>query len=460
MESGANVTMNKSNQMSSWGWLLIITVILGILTNILSSAADVAEISRNWEKYRCSPSIMPFAKLYGHDPTENFNFCLSGMFNSKMGTVLQPLFEILGVIIVATMQFLKNLNSLRLMLATLLGGISKIIQEFTARFKLIFGQVKTMTLRIRLLMGRVFAVFYSVIYMGLSGITAGLNFGDTFIFKFLNVFCFAPETPIEIKGKGKIPISEVKLGDICEKTGSKVMSVYRFVADGQEMVYLNGIEVSTNHFVEYNGKWIESGNHPDAHSLGHWIGGRSRPLICLDTDDHRIPLGEYIFSDWDETSSSDVETMKIAEQKLNGGFFLDAPREWLYQPAVDPNMKLRMKNSELKDALNIQAGDMLMTGKVIGTGKRHIYEYVTLPSGERVTPSTLVWNETHWSRAGHLYGYNLTQLKEPIEMVTLVVFKTACIVTSMGIMVRDMCEVHSPDMETPTKNALNPIKVN
>jgi F0F1-type ATP synthase assembly protein I len=458
MESVADPQI-QPNQLSAWGWFIIISGILGGLTYLLVSAVDVAKVSREWEKYRCSPAVMPFAKMYGHNPSENFNYCLQGLFNGKMGAVLGPFQNILSVIIKTTLQFLKNLNSLRMMLATLMGGISKIVQEFTSRFKLIFMQTRKMAQRIQFLMGRVFAVMYSVIYMGSSGITAGLNFGDTIIFRFIDTFCFAPETKIEIRGRGTIPISEVVLGDICEKTGSKVTSVYRFMADGQPMVFLNGIEVSTNHYIWHEEKWIESGNHPDAHPAGSWLGGSKRPLICLDTDDHKIPLGDYIFSDWDETSSSDKETMILAEERLNGGFLLEAPRDWLYQPAVDPDMKLEMVNSTFKAAKDIQEGDILKTGKVVGKGKRHVYEWVLLPTGEKVTPSTLVWNNTHWVRAGHLYVQSIQRSEIPVEMITFVIMKTACISTSNGVTIRDMCEVHSPDMETPTSNALNPIKV-
>lgn len=458
MESVANVP-NKPEQIKSWGWVFIITALLGGVTYFLLSAVNTAEVSRNWEKYRCNPAVMPFAKIYGHDPTENFNYCLQGMFNGKMGSILGPFQSILTLIISTTMQFLKNLNSLRMMLATLLGGISKVIQEFTARFKLIFMQTRQMALRIQFLMRRVFAVMYSVIYMGFSGITAGLNFGDTIIFRFIDTFCFAPETPILIKGKGSIPISEVKLGDICEKTESRVTSVYRFMADGQDMVYLDGIEVSTNHYVEYDGKWIESANHPNAHPIGQWHGGVSRPLICLDTDDHRIPLGNYIFSDWDETSVSDAETMILAEKRLNGGYFLDAPRNWLYQPAMDRETKLKMADGSFKTAEDICVNDRLLTGSVVGKGKRHVTQWIRLPTGECVTPSTLIWNTTHWARAGHLYPDSLVTSEKPVELVTLVILKTACIATSTGILIRDMCEVHSRDMEEPTSKALSPITV-
>jgi hypothetical protein len=40
--------------------------------------------------------------------------------------------------------------------------------------------------------------------------------------------------------------------------------------------------------------------------------------------------------------------------------------------------------------------------------------------------------------------------------VTFVIFKTACIQTVDGMIMRDMCEIHSPDMEGPTARALDP----
>ncbi len=439
-----------------WRWMFLISLLFGLIWYGLSSAIDIAEISRNWPKYRCNPTVMPFASLYGYDTNENFNYCLTQMFSEQAGQTTGPFASILSVMIKNSMSFLSSLNNLRMMLATLLGGISKIVQEFVDRFKLLFNQIKITGLRMQMLFKRVFAIMYSVIFMAMSGITAGMNFGDTFIFKFLDTFCFAPETQIDIEGKGTIPISQVQLGDICSKNGAKVVSTYRFKADGQDMVFLNGIEVSSNHYVRYEGKWIPSINHPDAVYVGRWNGGESRPLICLDTDTHEIPLGNYIFSDWDETSESDTATMELAEKRLNGGHFMDAPRSWLYQPAMSPTTNLYKRDSTQVLAKDVQLHDMLPTGHVVGIGRRHVFQYIELPNGEKVTPSTLLWKEHAWRRAGHLYPERIVQSEVPVEMVTFVIFKTACIQTVDGMIMRDMCEIHSPDMEGPTARALDP----
>lgn len=458
-EPSVNQILLATDQ-GSWFWFLFITFALGIAWKFAFDAIDIFEINLNWAKYRCNPAVMPFAGMYGHDVTENFNQCLNGLFRLQIPGITNPFTSIMSVIMANVMKFMENINSLRLMLATLMGGISKIIQEFIDRFKLLFSQVRLTTLRMQLLFKRVFATFQALIYMGTSGVTAGLNFGDTFIFKFIDTFCFPPETKIQIQGRGLIPISEVRLGDICEVNGARVTSTQRFLADGQPMVWLKGVEVSTNHFVRHEGKWIPASHHPEAHPIGWWNGGTKRPLICLDTDKHEIPLKDLIFSDWDETSESDEKTMILAEEKLNGAptEVPRCPRPWLQQPAVDSQTLIRMKDGSLKCADQVREGEFISTGQVSGTGRRLVTKSLVLSTGERVTPSTLIWKNTSWQRAG-LLEPELIEEHEPIVFTTLVVITTAAFETEKGTWVRDMCEVQSPEMEEPTAKSLDSIRV-
>ena len=137
MESDAKVVPDSS----SWIKMIIATVLLGILWYFMSTAIDVAEISRNWPKYRCSPGIMPFASFYGYNTSENFNYCVENIFKGQLGSVTGPFAGTLGIMIQNMMGFLQNLNSLRVMLATMVGGVSTVFQEFLDRFKLLMSQV-------------------------------------------------------------------------------------------------------------------------------------------------------------------------------------------------------------------------------------------------------------------------------------------------------------------------------
>jgi hypothetical protein len=434
----------------SWYWFLFITIVFILLYYAALSYVDIVEISKNWSKYRCSPAIMPFASAYGYNTSENFNYCIQNIFKTQMGQATGPFGTILSSIMISMVQFIKNLNSVRIMMATLLGGITKVFQEFTDRFKLFMGQTQITALRIQMLMKRVFGILFSIIYMGLSAITAGNNFLQTFIFKFLDTFCFAPETYIRIKGRGQIQIQYVQIGDILEDSNDIVTSTYRFMADGQPMVRLGPVQVSTNHFVMYKGAWIQAKDHPDAIQVADWSGGQLRPLICLDTLTHKIPINNYVFSDWDETASSDTKVMELAEQILNGTLPTKRLRNWPLQPALDGNMAIRMASGGTKRVKHIRIGDFTSTGRVVGKGVRSVSMVCILPSGLHVTPSQLLWCKTRWVRAGHLYPVHyMSEL-----LYTFVIMNSAIIETDTGRIFRDMLEVHSPAMEEPTEAAL------
>jgi len=439
MESGAKE--------SSFFWLLFTTILMMGIWYLACTALNIAEISSNWPKYRCSPTVMPFASLYGYDTAENFNYCLKGIFQGQLGGVTGPFSTILGTITASLMTFLQNLNSMRIMISTLVGGITKVLQEFADRFKLLFAQIKLSFLKLQMLMKRLFGTFHSVIYMGLSAVQVGQNFSQTFIFQFLDTFCFDPDTMIVLQNKTRIPIKNVDLGDILEN-GEKVISTYRFLADGQPMVNLNGTIVSTNHFVIYKNKYIEAKDHPNAIPIGAWSGGTSRPLICLDTHVHQIPIGGEIFSDWDETDFVDDSYMAHNEMVLNGKQTSNLPEtiyKWNFQPAISSTEQITYKYGPARGCNEVQLGDILSTGKVVGIGHRHVYEWVSLPSGANVTPSTLVWMENKWIRAGNYYEVHYNDL--PKIFYTFVILGTASIELSTGEVVRDMCEIHSPDSE-------------
>ena len=442
--------------------LVITTLVLAGLFYAASAAVDVAEVSRNWPKYRCTPQVMPFASLYGYDTAENFNYCLKTIFEGQLGGTTGPFAEILTSMTKSLMVFLQNINSMRVQITTMVAGIGKMFQEFTDRFKVLFGQIKFGFLKLQMLMRRVYGVFFSVIYLGMSAIQVGNNFTENIIFKFADTFCFAPETMIFLQNNTYIPISQVKKGDVLFG-GAKVTSTYRFAANGQPMVSIRDIEVSTNHYVQHEGKWIQAVEHPEAFPAPAWTGGNERPLICLDTDTHQIPLRGLIFSDWDETEVVDNTYMLNNEQLLNGGFIAQPqPYTWPFRPALAPKERVALADGTTKPAEEIQLGDLLPYGKVIGIGKRETSHLVLTPRGSLVTPSTLVWEEHKWVRAGHLA--EPTYHDTPVECIALTVLSSSMIELASGDLVRDMVEVFSPDTDEvvrcalmePEKNNLTP----
>ncbi len=428
------------------GFIILLFLFTSTWLGMLS-LADIEEIKKNWPKYRCRPNVMPFASFYGHNTAENFNFCLSNMFGAEMGNALGPVFIILGSIINTLIILIQVANSIRIQFATMMGGINTLFQNFADRFKQLVASVQMSAYRMKLLMGRLYGAFFAMIYMSMAGMASMQNFTDSILFDFLDTFCFDPDTLVDIEGQGKTKVKDVKIGDVFTKTGGKVTATFQFASDGQPMVELPGnIVVSTNHYVNYLGKWVKAGDHPEAKSRGVWNGGKERPLICFNTSDHKIPVGYYTFLDYDETEEGDQETMNWIDNTLN------AKREYTkrkfdYNACIYRHTEIRMKDGSTKPIKDIQLGDLVSTGRVVGIVKKQVKDYCVVPlaSEETVSPGLSVWFANQWTRVGDFAPVQ-TFLTEDI-FYNLVVLNTACFETKQGLFIRDYVEVHSPEAE-------------
>jgi hypothetical protein len=282
----------------------------------------------------------------------------------------------------------------------------------------------------------------------------------------MDTFCFEEDTRIHVYGRGLVPIHTIQLGERLGKyrNGPIVTSTYRFMADGQPMIrfepteaYPYPILVSSNHYMYHNYKWIRADEHPDGHKAPDWAGGDKKFLYCLDTNTHEIPIGPYIFLDYDETDDSDDMTMKWIEKCVNGKSSQTKKYPWRYQPCCDPDTLVQMKNGDSKPLHAIRIGDRLTTGLVTGIVTRNVYEYVTTMRGTRMTPSTLIWTNHTWERAG-IMNSDVQTVDQPIEMVQLVVMHASMFETTTGDIIRDFVEIHHPEAELETTKALSDKK--
>lgn len=444
-----------------WGGFLVLIVLFSLGVYAIQSFGDYAEIKKNWPKYRCMPHVMPFASLYGANTSDNFNYCMKNMFSGFGGEMLAPFYGIMGFFTKTLMGLLDSINSMRVMLATLVGGITTVFSEFTERLSMFFTHIRLTAMRMRQLMNRVVGIMFSVMYMGMSGIVSAMNFGDTVLFRFLDTFCFAPETLVEIDGcENPVPISQVVIGDSIG--GNKVTAVFKFLADGQPMCKFNSksgpILVSTNHYVRGSGGWMEAGKHPDAEAQPVWSGGVERPLICLNIENHQFNIGPYTFCDYDEIEEGDKEAMMLAESIVNGSSL--NRNEQIenkkaindYSPGFFQNTLVKMQGGVCKEIKDIQLGDIIAnSGKVVGIVKKEINEYC-IHNGDVVTSSTLVWMHNKWVRVGSTRKSVSTTV--PKVFYNLFITPHSSIETMSGNMYRDYIEVMSPAMREPYSQLL------
>ena len=423
--------------------LIFIIIIAFILTFGANKLFDVRNVKNNWAEERCSPLIMPFASIFGFNTKENFEFCMGKIFNTHsmpfFGSIGQMFSHFTGLL---TMIF-DSISTLRNIIASLGGGINVVFQEFTERISNFFFKLRLSAIHIKTLIGRMYAILFSVMYMGLSGITGITTFTNTFLFSFLNVFCFPGNTLINIEGKGHTQIKDIKIGDIISSSKSKVTATFRFFSKGQPMVRLKNITVSTNHYVMYLGQPIKAGNHPDAIKLSDW--NSDEPLYCLNTSDNHILIDNFDFLDYDETSDGDKDTMNFIEGKINSTIIDTEYKFKEYCSAINEETIIKTTDGN-KKAKDIKIGDKLVTGgEVVGLIRREVMEVCELENGLITTPSTLYWNSefNKWERFGERFNFR----EEHNEMVSFIIVPNSQIELEDGLRVRDYMELCSPDSE-------------
>ena len=433
-------------------FLIILVIVIMVAVTGMSAVSQVKGVSNDWAKYRCNPMVMPFAGLFGYNAKENFDFCMNTIFTNFSMPFIGSIGSIFQQFSTMLQSIFSSLNGLRNSVATMGGGINIIFQEFTDRISNFFFQLRLSAITLRTLFGRLYAVLFSVMYMGLSGITGVSSFTNTFLFSFLDTFCFPGHTELMVQDKSKngfhrAPIKDIKIGDVLLPGQSVVTATFQFYSKGQEMVQLGPVTVSTNHYVLHEGQYIMAGDHPHAIHIGAW--NSDDLLYCVNTSNHHIPVEFLTFMDYDETSEGDKETLNFIDSRVNG-FTKPKNKDYTYKDscfAIEEHRVIKTTSGP-KAAKDITVGDKLSTGsEVVGLIRREITEVCTLPNGIELTPATLYWNQSanQWNRCGE--DYTWTTLPTKKEWVSFVVVPHSQIELEDGTIVRDYMELCSPDAE-------------
>ena len=428
--------------------LLILVFMVGLFSATMLS--NVQKIKDDWANQRCSPTIMPFASIFGYNTKDNFEFCMGNVFNIYANPYLGSMGTMFAQFTGVLQSLFDSINSMRNTVATLGGGINTIFQEFTDRISNFFFKLRLSAIHMKSLFMRMYAVLFSVMYMGTSGMTGMSSFTNTFLFSFLDTFCFPATTERMVQGKGRSPIKEVKMDDILLPRGSRVTATFQFYSRGQPMVKLGPVTVSTNHYVLHQGKAIKAGDHPSAIPLGPW--DSDELLYCFNTDDHIIPVEYLSFMDYDEMPEGDQVSMNFLEARVNGlAHNMDDLKTTKKYPftecgfALGPDTKIKTAKG-LVSAKDIKVGEKLTTGsEVVGVIRKQITEICEI-DGYAITPATLFWQNTAWIRYGEVYPF--VKAQQPSEFVSFVVVPNSQIELEDGTRVRDYMELCSPDAET------------
>jgi hypothetical protein len=301
---------------------IIIVVVFCLLYAFNVLVVNFKRIQQNWPVYRCNPLVMPFAGLFGFNAQQNFTFCIQNMQAAYMKYLLQPLNYNMSSLASLGSQLTDNVNSSRGMFAQTRGFIGDITQQiFGVVFNLMI-EVQRIMINMKDLMGKAMGTMATMLYM-LSGSLMTMNTawaGPPG--QLVRALCFDPATPVQMYGGETIAMSALPLGARL-RSGGYVVSVMRILnqdpttgANVEHMYRLpqagehgTDIVVSGSHLV-YDGiskGFVQVHTLPEAEPVD-----KPYPeLTCLITTDHIIPLGKWVFHDWEDNNGSPAKTVCV-----------------------------------------------------------------------------------------------------------------------------------------------------
>ena len=108
--------------------------------------------------------------------------------------------------------------------------------------------------------------------------------------------CFAPETLVNLLNGRIVPMKDLKLGDILIN-GSVVKATMQIRNESDPYYKLPGdIYVTGSHYIEHCDSFV----HVSKLKHAKLTGRIDAVVYCLITSDHKIPVGEFMFWDWED----------------------------------------------------------------------------------------------------------------------------------------------------------------
>lgn len=310
----------KTSDFSKTLFIIIVFILLYVF-NILT--VGINKVKENWTLYRCNPAVMPFASVFGEDTSTNFTYCIQSMQENYMSYLMQPLMYNMNVMSDVGTNLTSSVNDVRGFFDKLRTSMTDIVGGVFSVFLNIIIEFQRLTINIKDLFNKLIGIMVTLMFTldgsikTMDSVWAGPPGQIT------RALCFHPETKLRLKDDSLVSMKDVPLNAVL-KNGSivnAVMHISNLDEKGKciEALYRieggEGIEeaeadadadasilVSGSHLVYEPGekKFVQ---------VEHLLQATKTEIMCetftcLITSNHIIPIGKWIFHDWEDNNGS------------------------------------------------------------------------------------------------------------------------------------------------------------
>jgi len=402
--------------------LIIITILLIVVISYCFAMINAQPIIDDWANQRCKPQYLPIAGFITHPEgisatdytTQNFTYCTQNILSNIAGTALQPLTFVTQTIQNVLENIKNSLNSIRAMFdkirtffqsmaqelmgrlmnvmiplqkiiisfkdlmgkiqGTMTGGLFTLLGSYYT-LKSLMGSIAQMIVTILIALAAAIAVMWAVPFTwGFAAVNTGIFLAIaipmSIILAFMSdilhikalkipkVKCFDKNTKIFMNDGTEKIIQNIVVGDVLANnnivTGKIIVE-----SKGSIMYKLDNIIVSNSHMIKYLDKWIPISKHPKAKKFAYY---QEPHLYCLNTSDKTILVNDYLFSDWDEITDKDINTI---QQNSNYIFYEKHDIHKLLDGGFVKNTEIKLKNGTIKCIKDIRIGDILENNEYV-----------------------------------------------------------------------------------------------
>ena len=293
--------------------LLILSLFIAMFS-ISFFSNKLSNIKKNWPQYRCNPMYMPLASQFGFDPVDNFTYCIGSMQSNSMGFFLQPLHYLVSKMGDIGGDISDSMNMVRHVVSYIRSSVGNITGDIFSVFMNIIIQIQTMIIKIKDLAMKIVGVVTACIYIMGTSMKLGQSIWKGPIGGILQTICFKEDTLIKTKEGKLVKIKDISLGETLEN-GAKVLGTLQLKGDKENPYYKIWSE-KLNCFIYVTGdhKILNKHKNTDVNlqdefenyiSVSDYVSSiktntYDETLYCLITSNHRIPIGEYTFWDWED----------------------------------------------------------------------------------------------------------------------------------------------------------------
>ena len=289
---------------STWLTFIILNIAFVLMIVRVYMASAILKIKDDWPKYRCNPMFMPFSDNIADD----FTFCVQKVQTGYMNFLLQPLNYLLGSLDAIGGKFNMDILNVRKMYDWIRSQVSTIVQSVFSVALALITEFQRITISTKDLFMKMMGITRVMMNMVQGSIKTGQstwNGPAGEMVRGLGSVCFHPNTHVKLSNGDIKCMKELKLGDTL-RGGSIVRAVMKLAHNGTDIYHKfanagenkEDIYVTGSHMVLNNtGEYVQVRHHPEATSCPEkeitWFS-------CLITSDHKIPIGNMTFWDWDD----------------------------------------------------------------------------------------------------------------------------------------------------------------